>query len=184
MDIFVYRITGVSPLLQNNPAAMGGKKQDGLAAKKIYIPEEEAKAALYTDDDGHIIIPSIAFRSAMFRAATGRKIGKSSAKTVISGSVFPVEQSLLVLNAKTGKPRKDYTIHKCRAVVNKAGILRCRPMISDWATDLALEIDTEMLPNPEVVTQLLNLAGKIAGVGDWRPEKLGVFGRFTAVLKS
>lgn len=183
MEMFQFRITGVSPLLMNNPASMGGSDNGLKSGKKKYDPEIEAEARLYRNERSELVVPTIAFRSALFRAGTSRKIGKVAAKTVIAGAVFPVEQECIILDAKSKKPRKDYEIHACRAVVNNAGIIRHRPMIKDWALDLALEIDTELLPEPTVVEELLNIAGKIVGVLDWRPQKLGSFGRFTAELR-
>ena len=183
MELLTYRITGVSPILQNNPAKMATQGSDGLkSGKKIYVAADEAEAAVYRNEQGEIIVPAIAFRAALFRAATNRKIGKLSAKSAVAGSIFPVETEVQLVNAKTNKAIKDYKIHSCRAVVNKAGIIRVRPMIENWACDLVLEVDTEMIPNVAVITELLNIAGKIAGIMDWRPEKLGTFGRFTAKL--
>lgn len=186
MDLFTYRITGVSPILQNNPAKMQRSGPDTLkGGKKVYDPKVEAEAAVYRNERDEIVVPSIAFRASMFKAATGRKIGKMSAKTVIAAAVFPVEAQCILLSAKTGAPIKEYEIHSCRCVVNKAGIIRCRPMIDGWATDLVLELDTDFAPGlHKVVAELLNVAGKVAGVMDWRPEKLGTFGRFTAELKT
>jgi len=185
MEIVTFRITGVSPILQNNPAKMQASKDDSLkSGKKVYDPKIEAEASVYRNERKEIVVPSIAFRASMFKAATGRKIGKMSAKTVIAAAVFPVETVCILVGAKTDKPIKDYVIHSCRCVVNKAGIIRCRPMIEEWATDLALELDTQFAPGLEkVVLELLNIAGKVAGVMDWRPEKLGTFGRFTAAMK-
>lgn len=180
-NIFQFRIEGVSPILQNNPAKMqantGGELKSG---KKVYNAADEAAAGLYRNERGEIFVPSIAFRSSMFRACTARKIGRLSAKTVVSASVFPVETECILIDVKKGKPIKDYKIHACRCVVNKAGIIRHRPMIENWATVLSLEIDLAMLPDVKVVEELLNIAGKVAGVMDWRPEKFGTFGRFTA----
>ena len=45
-----------------------------------------------------------------------------------------------------------------------------------------LEIDTAIL-RPEQVDEALNLAGRIIGIGDYRPEKGGGFGRFSAAIK-
>jgi hypothetical protein len=183
MEIVRFKITGVSPILQNNPAKMQASKGTELGGKKTYDPVIEAEAAVYRNDRKEIVVPSIAFRAAMFKACTGRKINKLSAKTAVAASVFPVEQECILLDGK-GKPIKDYKIHSCRCVVNKAGIIRTRPMIEHWSTVLALEVDTNFLGKgcEQVLEQLLNLAGKIAGVMDWRPEKLGTFGRFTAKL--
>lgn len=180
MNLFVYRITGVSPILQRNAAAMDRTDKTALTTQKNY--EDQAERSAYRDDDGNLVMPSMAFRAAMLRAATGRKIGKASAKSVVSASVFPSEQYCVLLS-KTGKPIKNYKVHRCRVVVQRQGVLRARPMIEDWHTDLALDIDTEMMPDAAVITQLLNIAGKMAGVGDWRPGQSGTFGRFTAELR-
>lgn len=185
MELFTYRITGVSPILQNNPAKMQAAKKDSLKGKPSYIPEEEAEAAVYRNERHEIVVPSAGFRSAMFRAATGRKIGKMAANTVISAAVFPVETYCILLGIRSEKPIKDYKIHSCRAIVNKQGVIRSRPMIEGWMTDLVLELDTEFMGKDcqKTVEQLLNIAGKVAGIMDWRPEKKGVYGRFTAQLK-
>jgi hypothetical protein len=180
MKLFIFRITGVSPILQRNAAAMEIQDKSKLTTQKNY--EDQAERSTYRDEDGNLVMPSMAFRAAMLKAATGRKIGKASAKSIVSASIFPSEQHCVLLG-KTGKPLTTYKIHRCRAVVQRQGVLRARPMIEDWRTDLALDIDTDMMPDITVVAQLLNIAGKIAGVGDWRPSQSGVFGRFTAELK-
>jgi hypothetical protein len=184
MQTVVYRITGVSPILQHNPQGMKRSNDGMTAAKKTYLSgEDEAEQGTYRNARRELIVPTIAFRSALLEACKGRKIGKVGAKTVVAGSVFPVETEAVLLDVKNEKPITKYEIHTCRAVVNDAGILRSRPMISNWCCDLPLEVDDEMLPNWEsVVGELLNIAGKIVGVMDWRPEKLGTFGRFRAEL--
>lgn len=180
MEVFTYQVNGISPLLQHNPAAMGSGPK-GLAAKKVYDVNKEADAGCYRDNKLNFIIPTIAFRSAILSASKGRKIGKVAARAVLSGCVFPIEESCTLLDSK-GKPIKGYEVHTCRAVVNKAGIIRARPMFRNWSCKLPLEVDTEILPEIDIITQLLNIAGKIIGVMDWRPEKLGIYGRFTAEL--
>lgn len=183
MKIAVFNITGLSPMLQHSPASMlvtsGG---DGLKAKRKNDPKAEAEAGVYRNDKGEVVIPTIAFRSAILSAAKGRKIGKVAAKTVISGCVFPVEESTLLLDQKA-KPLSRYKVHTCRAVIQRAGVIRARPMFENWTCRLALEVDVEMMPNLSILTELLNIAGKIIGIGDWRPEKLGTFGRFKAELR-
>lgn len=42
-------------------------------------------------------------------------------------------------------------------------------------------VDTEFC-DPSIVLELLNLAGRIVGIMDWRVEKTGTFGRFTAAM--
>ena len=177
MQIKTFEIIGVSPILMNNPAAMGGGGA-GLKSKKTYVDSEEAEIRVYRNRDNHIVVPTIAFRSAMLKAASGRKIGKATARAVIAGSVFPVEQNCILLDTTTEKPIDTYEIHRCRVVVNKAGVVRARPMIQNWKTKLALEIDVDMIQDDTIIPEILNLAGKIVGIMDWRVEKLGTYGRF------
>jgi hypothetical protein len=191
LAVHTWRITGVSPLLQSNPEkTMGGSGDDGLKAKKkVYDDNEEAANRVYKDGN-HFIHPTSAFRSVILEAAKGRKIGKTAARTILSGSVFPVEQHVILLDAATGKPFKKYEQHKCRVVVNKAGVLRVRPMFPKWSCMLALEVDTDFIPTDKlhIVTEILNIGGRIIGVGEFRPDTskgksgVGTFGRFSAEL--
>lgn len=183
MGLVTYRVKGVSPLLQNSPAAMGSGNATMQAGKKVYDDKEESAVRVYRNDRGEVIVPSLWFRSAMMKSVGARKIGKYSARAVISAGVFTVEEECLLLDAK-GKVFKTWDTHKVRVVVQKNGVMRCRPMFKGWQCDLALEVDDEMLPNVDVVTQSLNLAGKLAGIGDWRPGRGGTYGRFTAELKA
>jgi hypothetical protein len=185
MDLLIYKITGISPLLQNNPAVMD--VQDGApgltSKKKVYDDKDEAARRAYANDDGTFFIPSISFRAAILCACKSRKIGKAFARTVMAASFFPTEERCTLIDPKTEKPLKGYELHCCRAVVNRtSGIKRVRPVFRNWSTKLAVDVDADMIPNTAVVLELLNIAGKIVGVQDWRPEKMGTYGRFTAEI--
>ena len=177
-EIVVFDIVGISPLLQNNPANFIGTPEDGTltCGTKKYNDAEEARLRLYVSEDGRFRQPCESFTKAMVKAVSGKKFGKVFATAAIKGSVFIAEPFCEILSAD-GKPIKDYTIDRRPVVVGKARVLRCRPCFQDWRIRLALEIDTAML-QPSHVWESLSLAGRIVGVGDYRPEKGGGFGRF------
>jgi len=182
-EIVTFLITGMSPLLQNNPANFIGadEVEGGLATgKKKYNDEDEARFRLYTDPDGAYCHPCEAFTKAMVKAVAGKKFGKMFATSAIKGSVFIVEPFAL-LEADKGKPAMKYLIDKRPVVVGKARVPRCRPMWKPWQIRLPLEVDTAIL-SPKQVEESLSLAGRIIGVGDYRPEKGGGFGRFSAKM--
>jgi hypothetical protein len=181
VSIVSFKITGISPLLMNNPASMQ-PRQKGFKTKTIPTPEEEAKSKLYINDKGHLYVKTMAFRSSLLGACAGRRLGKVGAKGVIAGSVFTTDTETELLDPKTGKPITDYVINIARAVVQKSGVLRARPEIKAWSCNLDLEIDNDFLPEPSLIEELLNIAGKIRGILDWRPEKMGTYGRFTAKM--
>ncbi len=175
-----FRIEGISPILMNNPESMQVGTASSLATKKIPTPEEEAAAKVYRAENGQLYIPSIAFRSSMIGpggGASGRRVGKYTANSRCSAGVFTVEAESLLINAKTDEPITDYEVHSCRAVVQRNGVRRSRPIVHDWATDLVLEVDDDFI-SLDQVHELLNISGKVAGVMDFRPQKKGVFGRY------
>ena len=59
-----------------------------------------------------------------------------------------------------------------------AGLLAVLGLICMVAT---FELD-EAHATAEQVLSVLNIAGRAVGVGDWRPDKGGIYGRFTAEL--
>ncbi len=181
-EIVTFTVIGISPLLQNNPAEFIGKTGDeGLgSSKKTYKDEDEARLRVYKDADGAFAHPSEAFTKSMVKAVAGKKFGKMFATAAIKGSVFIAEPFSLLVDPK-GNPIKEYQIDRRPVVVGKARILRCRPMFSKWQIRLALEIDTAIL-KPKDVLDALSLAGRIVGIGDYRPEKGGGFGRFKVEL--
>ena len=175
-QIIVFQIVGISPLLQNNPASFIGKSGGDLAGTKDYNDEEEARLRLYIDPDGNHYHPAQAFPKTMVSAVAGKKYGKAFATTAIKGAVF-ITEPFAVIEDERGKPATDFTIDRQPVVVGKARVLRCRPCWNQWRMRLPLEIDTAIL-QPSQVRDALELAGRIKGIGDYRPEKGGGFGRF------
>ena len=62
-------------------------------------------------------------------------------------------------------------------VIGRARIMRSRPVFKKWQLEFELEIDEMEVPN-DVVKEILEYSGKRVGIGDFRPEKGGSFGRF------
>jgi hypothetical protein len=185
-NIVVFRVTGLSPLLVNNPAGMTRSDPNTVGTKKIPTPEEEAKAKLYVNADGNYYILSEAFRSSIIGkggGASGRKMGKRSAISIVSGALFTVEPHAVLLDPDTWKPLKKYEIDTRRAVVQNQGVLRSRPMFPKWGVRIPLDLDQDFL-QPNTVLELLNLSGKIAGVGDFRPQHKGAFGRYQCEIEN
>jgi hypothetical protein len=184
-QIVVYKIYGLSPLLCNNPASMA-RAAEGIAISKIPTPAAEAAAKVYKDEDGTFYILSEAFRSSIVGkggGASGRKLGKFTAISRVCAGVFTVEPRATLLDAAKMKPIKEYTIDTRRAVVQQQGVLRSRPMFSNWSVRLPLEVDPDFV-DPVILLELLNISGKVSGVGDFRPQRKGTFGRYRAEIET
>lgn len=189
MNIYVWLITGKSPLMQSNPVEFIEKEngdQSGLKIKKkVYIDTEEAKKRLYIVDNNYCH-PAAAFRRGLITATTGRKYGKTAARNVIAAGVLPAEDFLVICDKK-GAPAKKYDLDVRSVIIGKARIKRVRPKFMKWSLKLPLEIDEELI-STEQVTEALNLMGRLCGIGEFRPDPsngksgVGTFGRFSVEL--
>jgi hypothetical protein len=182
LEIVTFYIQGISPLLQNNPAEFIGNKEDeGISlAKKTYDDEEEARLRLYKDPEGQHCHPAECFTKAMVKAAAGKKIGKNHLTNLLKAGVFLAEP-FCILEDKHGKPLTRYGIDRRSVVIGKSRVLRCRPCWpAPWFMRVALEVDMAIL-SEKAVKEILSLAGRFPGIGDYRPEKGGAFGRFKVI---
>lgn len=184
MELIRFRVTGISPLLMHNPQGMA-QRSNGLGKKTIPTPEDEAEASAYRMDDGQLYLPTTGLRAAMIDGLAGRRIGKLAAGRVLGSSLFVLDERTPLVDPSASTPLRDYTIDVRRVVVQKQGILRARAKVDAWACEPVFEYEPDFLA-PAVITEALNLGGKLVGVGDYRPKcpvgKGGPFGRFTAEL--
>ena len=186
MEIFTFQVTGRSPgLLMHNPAAMGNGGT-GMSVKKTKTPEDEARAGRYVDGKGNFYFPAQAFKSCMVSGAKGLRFNKQAAATLIRGTVFCPEDNVTILDPKTLKPLKaaKYDIDMRRVVITgrRCGVLRARPLVKSWACKVALEVDADPYYNAGDLLQAIERGSRMVGVGDFRPENGGAFGRFTVKL--
>ena len=171
-------IVGTSPLIQH------AWSQKGLAMLRMTAaerkkqpkvgrdPEREAADACYKTDEGQYGIPLTAFKSALIGAAH-KDFGLE--KTLLRKAFFiPSTDS----NSITPIETEDYRIREdiVRIGANQTDI-RYRPQFDNWRANIVAQIDSELL-RPEDVVNLVNRAGFSVGIGEWRPEKGGEFGRF------
>ena len=66
-----------------------------------------------------------------------------------------------------------YEIYKCPVVVQRARIMRVRPLFKDWKLEFDISIIDPQI-SPDQLKEFIEAGGKYNGLGDSRPE----FGRF------
>tara|TARA_B100000214_G_scaffold370595_1_gene345511 strand:+ start:5805 stop:6419 length:615 start_codon:yes stop_codon:yes gene_type:complete len=187
VDVFTFEITGKSPgIMFNNPAMMG-ESSGGVTktrANKKYNDEDEAEMRTYRNDKGNLVVPAVQIRASILEASKAYKLGRTNMKTLLNHIIIePVDE--LELKKLNNRPIKTYNIDKRRVVVSRAGIMRARPVVPEWKLSFSVEVDRELMENSlqgtstlDVLTKILSDAGKKQGIGDYRPQKGGSFGRF------
>lgn len=181
------RLVGLTPLLMNNAASQLGADRARSRRKSVFVPEEEAEKAAYRDSQGYLVFPTAGIRSSILKAASQLKAegirGRKSLAQVLSGVLFPVEEFVWV--TRDGKPLKEYAVDIRRAVVQRQGVLKARARVDlPWEIRavFALDLDRVTPGFLESIEEAANIAGRSVGIGDYRPERRGTFGRFQAEL--
>jgi len=170
-----YKVTieGITPLLMNKPEQFGFDVQ-WVEKHASTDWEKQALQKIYIDADGKIYQPSTHIEQALMEA--GKKIKmKGAGKATYSkpfGSMVSVEE------AEIPHEITDYEIHKSLVVIptTKGRIARYRPMFKKWKLNFHILFEDEI--PADVLKEALEIAGRYSGLGDWRPEKKGKFGKF------
>lgn len=127
-------------------------------------PEKMTKGAV---EGARFGFPSVAFKAAAVTAAgdvDGAKKTEMRRRFHVDGEFVEIEGSPIM--------RDDMV----RVGMGTADI-RFRGMFQSWRTTIRVSYNASAI-SPEQIVNLFNLAGFGVGVGEWRPEKDGQFGRF------
>jgi len=140
----------------------------------------QVENSLYRLPDGTIYVPSTQIHGCLTEAGKQFQIpGKRKATfSRIIGSTIMVTPDAIPMNPQ------NYEIDT-RAVVNpatKGRVARHRPKFIDWKLEFVIEnLEPEYLPTTEL-KKILDYGGSYVGIGDFRPQKKGMFGRFIVTL--
>ena len=103
--------------------------------------------------------------------------------------IFTAEDRIPVLD-QDGNPVKTWEVQIDSGVSKstKARVIVVRPRIPIWNLRGAFEFDRDFAPKNydeflEVVTSIWNRAGRAVGIGAWRPQCAGKFGRYSVELQ-
>ena len=180
------KIKGTAPLLQHRfpvpdlaTMSKGGQKSTGA---KDYT--EEWRDYLYVTTDGQVYQPATHIEAAMVKAAVNFKITGKRGKTykdLFRAAVFVTPEQILhgmetpeSLDADADKP---FYLDLRPVVIQRSRVVRIRPAFkAGWELEFTIEcLDDEI--SPELLHDVLILAGRTVGIGDYRPK----FGRFSVV---
>ena len=177
MKTAIFHVKGLTPMLMHSTKGMSREGAPGVKTKKIPDAKTEAELGTYRDENGDLYIPCIWFRQALVSGGKGRKIGKQFATSLLKGAVIDPDRRASIVDPDSGDLITEYTVDERPVVIGKARVMRARPRFDTWAADIPLDYDDEII-TPDIIQEVLNIAGSRIGVGDYRVEKGGWFGRF------
>lgn len=165
-------ITGSADLLMhrwnNEAVAEKAKARKGSAAKKT----DNIESYVYRNDDGFICLPGEYLRGSIVNAAKFRQDPRSPRKSAMD--LFKAGVISLTPLASLGVKEWDYEDAR-RVVVQRSGVTRVRPaMRKGWRAEFQFMINLPEYIDQSFLLEVLGIAGRLIGVGDFRPT----YGRF------
>jgi hypothetical protein len=166
-------IIGTAPLIMH---AWSHKAKEQMLAKQMKRattgkeakdPQRDFEESIYVDGTGLPAFPTIAFKASAVDAAVAMDFKKTNLR-----QAFHIDGEMVPIVGSAPEPREDMV----RVGMGTADI-RYRAQFKTWGTVLPVTINLSML-SVEQLVNLFDAAGFGIGIGEWRPQKDGQFGRF------
>lgn len=143
----------------------------GSKAKKT----DDIESYVYRDDAGFICIPGEYLRGAIVGAAKYRQDPRSPRKSAMD--LFKAGVVSMTPLASLGVKKWDYEDRR-RVVIQRNAITRARPaMRIGWRATFIMMIALPEYISPQILHEVGAMAGRIGGLGDFRPT----YGRFNII---
>ncbi len=176
-------ICGVAPILWHawsvESVKAKGEAKKGSEAKKT----DDIESYVYRDGEGFICVPGTYILGSMIDKKNGAakyrqdpRSPRKSALDLYKAGVVSLTNLAPVLSAGTKAPTKDWDyLDRRRVVIQQNAITRTRPAFSEgWKAEFQLMVITPEYISPNDLHACLVDAGRLVGIGDFRPS----FGRY------
>ena len=175
MEIVNVKIEGISPLLMHRFKVQDEDSKS--KTKNLKQTEDDVESYLYVDEKGTIVTPSTHIIGTLKKAGAKFQVfgqGKLTYKNLMGSGAVMISPDMITHEIQT------WEIDRRPVVVQRARIVRSRPMLKKWALSFTVDFDEEEITK-SVLKEIFDFAGRRVGLGDFRPEKGGPFGRFIVV---
>lgn len=192
--LFTVTIQGIRPIIMHSGAGLDPKHPANIEkseftrkrgsnrtdADEARIAQLECLLSLWLDNDSHPTVPAAAIRANIETGARKVKQGPQVREGLIVSEVLAFEYDIKRYGL-TLEELGQTTQFRTGVVVQRQRILRTRAMFElPWSLSYTLDCDDQLVDQSQLTTWL-DIAGRRIGLGDWRPEKSGDYGRFETV---
>ncbi|MFH0821259.1 MAG: hypothetical protein V2B18_00780 [Pseudomonadota bacterium] len=185
-----FRIIGAVPLLCHNGQTADPLNSFSVALKEISSKRKKTDvdqiemahlqfiASLYLKD-GKPCIPGEVVEATLLNAGKTLKKGKDVSRAITCEDSFPLQYEgptdpEKMWEASLKKPSNTYLTFTVTVKIKNNRVPRTRAKFDKWAIDAVVVYDDRVFNKKEIV-ELMQIAGRDIGFGDWRPK----YGRFT-----
>lgn len=169
------KIKGTSDILFHRWSCEDVKEKSNSAKGSKARKTDNVESFVYRCDDNTIGIPGEYLRQSIIGAAKFLQDPRSPRKS--AQDLYKAGIVSLTDTASLSKTTWD-KLHQCRVTIQRNAITRTRPcFLKGWeASFILLILLPEYIP-VEILTQVVNEAGRLIGLGDFRPT----YGRFSVI---
>jgi hypothetical protein len=165
-------VTGASPILFHRWSCDAVEEKSKAAKGSKSKKTDNIESYVYRDEKGYLALPGEYLRQSVIHAAKFRQDPRSPRKSAMD--LFKAGVVALDDLCTFGTKDWDY-LDRRRVVIQRSAITRERPaMKTGWKFVCHLQVLTPEYIDPNLLHDVLNAAGRLVGVGDFRPT----FGRF------
>lgn len=166
------RIVGTADMLFHRWNVEGIEEKSKAAKGSKAKKSDDVQSYVYRNDANELCLPGEYVRQALIHAAKFRQDPRSPRKSAMD--LFKAGVVTLTPMCSLGVSEWDYE-HKARVMVQRNGVTRVRPaMKAGWQADVDLQVNLPEYISTELLQDVLVNAGRLIGVGDFRPT----YGRF------
>lgn len=173
-------IVGTAPLLCNRFTEQAQAKVSATSSSAMRgqqsMPREVAATKLYTNAQGKPVVPAPNLMRAIVDAGSHIKHGKSKLSTMRS-SLVPAGLSIVEIELPISPAAWEVDSRSVVIPATGGRVMAHRPRFDKWQLTFTLDIDSDMF-DEAISRELVDIAGKRIGLGDFRPARKGPFGRF------
>lgn len=168
-------VEGVCPLLFHawncESVESKGRARKGSAEKRT----DDTESFVYRNDKREICVPGTYLVGAIINAAKFAQDPRSPRKSAMD--LFRAAVISLTPLASLGKVEWDY-LDRRRVTIQRSAVTRSRPAFKEgWRATFLLLCNLPEYVEPSLLNATIQAAGKLIGLGDFRPS----FGRFVVV---
>jgi hypothetical protein len=168
-------IEGTADLLFHRWQTEAVAEQAAAAKNSKAKKTDNVEAYVWRNADGELCLPGEYLRRSIVMAAKYKQDPRSprkSAMDLVNASVISATDL-----ASLGKTTWDF-LDRRRVTIQRAGITRTRPGVAKgWRAQFFLSVLSPEYIDPAFLRDLISSAGRLVGVGDFRPT----YGRFDTV---
>lgn len=182
-------VRGTSPLLMNKMDASTleglrtkAKKPKAASIGTTSTPREDAERKVYLSDEGPYVpgqnLMACFIAAGQYIRLDGKRQISNMKSTVLPGLMTLLDWAPLLKIPDTDKAAAwEADVMQGRNPNGGEAVALCRPRFDEWALTFTIDID-ESEVGENTIRELIDKAGRRVGLGDFRPQRKGIFGQF------